>query len=132
MAPPSSENKRNGPARWTRGYNNVSHIFPRRSMAGRLEPAGDGDTGGYQFSILVIDPQPLTRNCLVAAMEGASNLTMITAADGVNEARQLVDEGAIFDAAVLNLDQRSEEHTSELQSLMRNSYAVCGVEKKNT
>src|SRR3546814_20853598 len=118
MAPPSSENKRNGPARWTRGYNNVSHIFPRRSMAGRLEPAGDGDTGGYQFSILVIDPQPLTRNCLVAAMEGASNLTMITAADGVKEARQLVDEGAIFAAAVLNLAQGPSDSRSPAAILM--------------
>src|SRR3546814_6340209 len=27
---------------------------------------------------------------------------------------------------------RSEEHTSELQSLMRNSYAVFGLKKKNT
>src|SRR3546814_8146316 len=26
---------------------------------------------------------------------------------------------------------RSEEHTSELQSLMRISYAVCGLKKKN-
>src|SRR3546814_948436 len=28
--------------------------------------------------------------------------------------------------------QRSEEHTSELQSLMRNSYAVFCLKKKNT
>src|SRR3546814_4231087 len=30
------------------------------------------------------------------------------------------------------LDGRSEEHTSELQSLMRNSYAVFCLKKKNT
>src|SRR3546814_8831436 len=30
------------------------------------------------------------------------------------------------------LDSRSEEHTSELQSLMRNSYAVFCLKKKNT
>src|SRR3546814_7758865 len=29
-------------------------------------------------------------------------------------------------------DHRSEEHTSELQSLMRNSYAVFCLKKKNT
>src|SRR3546814_10002336 len=29
-------------------------------------------------------------------------------------------------------EQRSGEHTSELQSLMRNSYAVCGLDKKHT
>src|SRR3546814_5650389 len=31
----------------------------------------------------------------------------------------------------LGLKQRSEEHTSELQSLMRTSYAVCCLKKKN-
>src|SRR3546814_10359433 len=30
-----------------------------------------------------------------------------------------------------HLDERSEEHTSELQSLMRNSYAVLRLKKKN-
>src|SRR3546814_6872254 len=32
----------------------------------------------------------------------------------------------------VNKDGRSEEHTSELQSLMRNSYAVFCLKKKNT
>src|SRR3546814_6684880 len=31
-----------------------------------------------------------------------------------------------------NTENRSEEHTSELQSLMRNSYAVSCLQKKNT
>src|SRR3546814_3240966 len=40
--------------------------------------------------------------------------------------------------AILNIKEyseatyRSEEHTSELQSLMRNSYAVCCLKKKMT
>src|SRR3546814_1610303 len=33
--------------------------------------------------------------------------------------------------ALQGLDWRSEEHTSELQSLMRNSYAVFCLKKKN-
>src|SRR3546814_5653282 len=33
-------------------------------------------------------------------------------------------------APVLQLDERSEEHTSELQSLMRISYAVFSLKKK--
>src|SRR3546814_1111586 len=33
--------------------------------------------------------------------------------------------------AALAMGRRSEEHTSELQSLMRNSYAVFGLKKKN-
>src|SRR3546814_5725545 len=32
--------------------------------------------------------------------------------------------------ALLAVDDRSEEHTSELQSLMRSSYAVCCLKKK--
>src|SRR3546814_3372577 len=42
---------------------------------------------------------------------------------------------AAIDAAAgsaVGLVQRSEEHTSELQSLMRNSYAVFCLKKKNT
>src|SRR3546814_10734774 len=35
-------------------------------------------------------------------------------------------------AACMNLLHRSEEHTSELQSLMRISYAVFCLKKKNT
>src|SRR3546814_8503778 len=35
------------------------------------------------------------------------------------------------DRIEIRLDERSEEHTSELQSLMRNSYAVFCLKKKN-
>src|SRR3546814_5994185 len=38
----------------------------------------------------------------------------------------------ITPATRLLIVNRSEEHTSELQSLMRNSYAVCCLKKKNT
>src|SRR3546814_6817189 len=41
-------------------------------------------------------------------------------------------EDAAFDYLTgFVLEQRSEEHTSELQSLMRNSYAVFCLKKKN-
>src|SRR3546814_4479133 len=47
-----------------------------------------------------------------------------------------VHDGAALDAAACLLadthDARSEEHTSELQSLMRISYAVFCLKKKNT
>src|SRR3546814_1949368 len=39
---------------------------------------------------------------------------------------------AAFGDASLRLDCRSEEHTSELQSLMRISYAVFCLKKKNS
>src|SRR3546814_7495529 len=35
-----------------------------------------------------------------------------------------------YEKAVENLERRSEEHTSELQSLMRISYAVCCLKTK--
>src|SRR3546814_2586384 len=37
---------------------------------------------------------------------------------------------AVMDAVLVKLQQRSEEHTSELQSLMRISYAVFCLKKK--
>src|SRR3546814_7456298 len=44
--------------------------------------------------------------------------------------QRVVDDEAVF---VLDQMARSEEHTSELQSLMRNSYAVfCLKKKKNS
>src|SRR3546814_5945544 len=38
----------------------------------------------------------------------------------------------MLSAKCRELDRRSEEHTSELQSLMRSSYAVFGLKKKKT
>src|SRR3546814_6762326 len=41
-------------------------------------------------------------------------------------------EGDELTKSMLTFDERSEEHTSELQSLMRISYAVFCLKKKNT
>src|SRR3546814_6391226 len=48
--------------------------------------------------------------------------------------RSIVVKGleALFLECVMAASRRSEEHTSELQSLMRNSYAVFCLKKKNT
>src|SRR3546814_4377766 len=46
-----------------------------------------------------------------------------------NEHKQLLDVWLARDGATV---ERSEEHTSELQSLMRISYAVFCLKKKNT
>src|SRR3546814_4964088 len=53
---------------------------------------------------------------------------------GANEAtRKLVEEWAEKEKVAVQMDfiTRSEEHTSELQSLMRNSYAVFCLKKKH-
>src|SRR3546814_4790644 len=42
------------------------------------------------------------------------------------------DTAAPSAVAIMQVLKRSEEHTSELQSLMRNSYAVFCLKKKNT
>src|SRR3546814_997773 len=44
---------------------------------------------------------------------------------------QKADHIVLVDAVARHADRRSEEHTSELQSLMRISYAVFCVNKKN-
>src|SRR3546814_3360810 len=46
--------------------------------------------------------------------------------------RRVVRVPGLGDHQVLDCDQRSEEHTSELQSLMRISYAVFCLKKKIT
>lgn len=72
----------------------------------------DEGSDDYQFHVLVIDPQPLTRNCLVAAMKGASNLASIAAVSGFEETRRLLEQGAVFNAAIYNLDRNpADERT---------------------
>src|SRR3546814_6305107 len=44
--------------------------------------------------------------------------------------RHAIEMAAIFRCIVADEARRSEEHTSELQSLMRNSYAVFCLKKK--
>src|SRR3546814_7281378 len=55
-------------------------------------------------------------------VEGPARGDHVPADDGRGRPEQLPDGGR---------DPRSEEHTSELQSLMRNSYAVFCLKKKN-
>src|SRR3546814_1545689 len=74
------------------------------------------------------------------ALKGAidTGKTLLGGIDGVRqtqaEYQQMVQAKNRAQAAVQNLansDGRSEEHTSELQSLMRISYAVFCLKKKN-
>src|SRR3546814_3989470 len=51
------------------------------------------------------------------------------AIDGTAHHDPLIQRNVAFEAAG---GKRSEEHTSELQSLMRISYAVCCLKKKKT
>src|SRR3546814_3267238 len=56
--------------------------------------------------------------------DGVGNVALGTLAQGLQHARSVDDDQR-------DIDVRSEEHTSELQSLMRISYAVFWLKKKN-
>src|SRR3546814_7577337 len=68
----------------------------------------------------------------VSPQECATDLVELT--DGDISAAALVERCGVSaaEAAAAVPPARSEEHTSELQSLMRNSYAVFCLKKKNT
>src|SRR3546814_7363436 len=56
----------------------------------------------------------------------------IVIATGAESTRSLAQQGRAFQRKQLIPARRSEEHTSELQSLMRISYAVFCLKKKRT
>src|SRR3546814_8802194 len=60
------------------------------------------------------------------------NLVPVHAVQGAGASSPLLGQNEITSATVPEVDRKSEEHTSELQSLMRISYAVfCLKKKKN-
>src|SRR3546814_4725324 len=63
-----------------------------------------------------------------AAMAGEAGRGFAVVAD---EVQKLAERAATATRQIETLVKRSEEHTSELQSLMRNSYAVFCLKKKN-
>src|SRR3546814_3629177 len=98
--------------------------------------ATKSDSGDISFRLM---PRHLGRLDVAMRMEGEgvslkmdthheAIATIVTAAQGrlVEELRQ---QGVRVAGAEVT---RSEEHTSELQSRMRISYAVCCLKKKNT
>src|SRR3546814_7687301 len=60
--------------------------------------------------------------------------TGIRCADDFNDLGDVIHDSSLSAEVRLNssTERRSEEHTSELQSLMRNSYAVFCLKKKKT
>src|SRR3546814_8380958 len=64
--------------------------------------------------------------------EAAARRVSGGAADGGERRRPGVRFLRLFGPQALRPDRRSEEHTSELQSLMRTSYAVFCLKKKRT
>src|SRR3546814_4995338 len=68
----------------------------------------------------------------VTGLRAVSNGNLVTAGTLLTTIRQLDPMHVLFSMPELDaiaLGRRSEEHTSELQSLMRNSYAVFCLKK---
>src|SRR3546814_8916878 len=73
------------------------------------------------------ETHPWRRNKLmISAHLVWGSVTAATLRDLTVARRTMLEQGPLRDA------ERSEEHTSELQSLMRISSAVCGLKKKHT
>src|SRR3546814_6580021 len=93
------------------------------------QPAADVDTIPSQISELVrrIDKFQSSRSQQPAIRSAPRDSFLFeTGPDGV-----ICWVDGVARGAIVGLSIRSEEHTSELQSLMRISYAVFCLEKKN-
>src|SRR3546814_2667738 len=105
---------------------------PYRSRRPTITPRGSAlDRPGVSVLLLVqLDIEAERTQFLDQHVErlGDAGLEVVVAADD-----RLVDLGAAGHVVRLHRQHllRSEEHTSELQSLMRNSYAVFCLKKKN-
>src|SRR3546814_10602420 len=83
----------------------------------------------YRSSSIKIDAPPYEAIAPVTAAQFKDFPDEDPRAEATNQVYVLVRNRGPNDAA--NVTVRSEEHTSELQSLMRSSYAVFCLKKKN-
>src|SRR3546814_4000435 len=120
-------------------------LFIMRPVATTLFCAALVLTGGLAFLFLPVAPLPQVDFPMIsvsAKLAGASPETMASSVAtpleqslgsiaGLSEMSSRSTEGSTRISLMFDLD-RSEEHTSELQSLMRISYAVFCLKKKKT
>src|SRR3546814_4461504 len=96
-------------------------------MAGRIIEACGGPVDGLTVAVLGLTFKPNTDD-----MRDSASLSIIPALQKAGCRIKAYDPEGMEEAArLLNDVERSEEHTSELQSLMRISYAVFCLKKKN-
>src|SRR3546814_1014340 len=103
----------------------VAEIFKTTPYIADLKPGGNyvakdmyEASGVYMLMKTLLDGGFLHGNCMT--------VTGKTLGENIDEITWNPDQKVIYDV------KRSEEHTSELQSLMRISYAVFCLKKKNT
>src|SRR3546814_7050244 len=105
----------------------VAERLDRGHFLGRQEFLGDRlqPVGGDVDRVLAIVGDDALEDLVEHMVEAVEQALVLH----VDRAGQVI---ALFGAAVDHLAVRSEEHTSELQSLMRPSYAVFCLKTKNT
>src|SRR3546814_20467494 len=96
----------------------LTHDSPTRRSS--TLPGAPGHTSGRGYPLWTNRSRPIRGDAPIAARR--SIVLLMAAACAIAPARG---------SAAVDADQRSEEHTSELQSLMRISYAVFCLKKKN-
>src|SRR3546814_10734296 len=81
---------------------------------------------------VVVTPRPGVATRVLLPMAAAGEIEGVLRRDGGNPIEGLRVEPVDAEGRVRAATLRSEEHTSELQSLMRISYAVFCLKKKKT
>src|SRR3546814_5172717 len=109
-------------------------------MKGTVEGSGDWERGDAEA--LIIQRQAICENCthimrghcFAAAMDEVARNPIVPVKEheqsAPRRANHLLDQPLLAAAVIIGGGGRSEEHTSELQSLMRISYAVFCLKKK--
>src|SRR3546814_4163670 len=115
----------------------AGELAPRQ----QVEPAQEGSAGIFALEVVGGVEQPLPARLALAARKrpqtvqspcdraGEAQLALAVRGHRPEQRRGCL-MGAMGAAETLNRAVRSEEHTSELQSLMRISYAVFCLKKK--
>src|SRR3546814_7898959 len=104
-------------------------VLFRSLSGGRIGVEAEAAAQDKQWHFPFFSQQAVVGTVVVHAVVGCHQHLITGVEPGLQVNRQ-VDVGRAGAVAVLRGVERSEEHTSELQSLMRSSYAVFCLKKK--
>src|SRR3546814_1784796 len=90
------------------------------------------DTISGRLAVSAMKPAAITKASVAAGPKPSAISMAITMGVNINAAPSLANKAETpAPSSTISANKRSEEHTSELQSLMRISYAVFRLNKKN-